>query len=219
MARVLVFPSPAGGPTDGVREMKSRALARLSVLACLALAACGSGPQTVEKRAAPEFGTSLWGQRAEGGRWTASVMQALDRQGAPLVASVPSDIDVYCPGYRTADEEARKAFWVTFLSALAKHESTWRPEVSGGGGAWHGLLQISPRTAKGYGCEAQSAAELKDGGQNLSCGVRIMASTVTRDGVISAGRGGAAADWGPFRQADKLADIQARTRSAAVCRG
>lgn len=161
----------------------------------------------------------LFGQRAEAAAWTARALSALDAQGAPLVQTVPSDIDVYCPAYRDAGPEERKAFWVTFLSALAKHESTWRPDAAGGGGAWLGLLQISPRTAQGYGCQAKSAEALKDGRANLSCGIRIMAVTVPRDGVISAGMGGVAADWGPFHQASKRADIQARTRGAPACRG
>ena len=85
-------------------------------------------------------------------------------------------------------------------------------------GQWHGLLQISPATARGYGCNAGTAGALKDGGANLSCGLRIMAVTVPRDGVISAGMRGVAADWGPFHQASKRADIQAITRNSSVCR-
>lgn len=184
------------------------------------LAACGSEPEP-DKRAM--LGASamapVFGARPEAPLWTGSALAALDAHGAVLVQTVPADIDTYCPGYRKAGPEDRKAFWITFLSALAKHESTWRPDVSGGGGAWHGLLQISPATARGYGCQAKSAEALKEGGANLSCGIRIMAVTVPRDGVISAGMGGVAADWGPFRQAAKRADIQARTRTAAVCRG
>lgn len=184
------------------------------------LAACGSTSDP-EKRAmlgASEL-PAVFGARPEAPLWTGSAMAALDAHGAALVQTVPADIDAYCPGYRDAGPEERKAFWVTFLSALAKHESTWRPDASGGNGAWHGLLQISPQTARGYGCKAKSADALKDGGANLSCGIRIMAVTVPRDGVISAGMGGVAADWGPFHQASKRADIQARTRNAAVCRG
>lgn len=184
------------------------------------LTACGSEPEP-DKRAmlGASAVPSVFGARPEAPIWTGTALAALDAHGAPLVDIVPADIDVYCPGYRDASPEERKTFWVTFLSALAKHESTWRPDVSGGNGAWHGLLQISPQTARGYGCRARSAEALKDGGANLSCGIRIMAVTVPRDGVISAGMGGVAADWGPFHQAAKRADIQARTRSAAVCRG
>ena len=201
---------------------------KLTTPACLAsflfvlLVACGSSNDPTpepEKSVAPLQATTLWGQRAEAAAWTGAAMSALESHGAPLVRIVPADIETYCPGYRSASAEGRKAFWVTFLSALARHESTWRPDAEGGGGAWLGLLQISPGTARGYGCEAKSAGALKNGGANLSCGIRIMANTVPRDGVISAGMGGVAADWGPFHNPAKRADIQSRTRTAGVCRG
>jgi hypothetical protein len=198
--------------------MTTKIFARLALFSTCLLAACASDPEPVKYAQAPIVG-ALWGQRGEAQEWTATALAALDRDGVSLVETVPADIDTYCPGYREAGAEERKAFWVTFLSALAKHESTWRPDVAGGGGAWFGLLQISPRTAQGYGCRAQSPEALKDGGNNLSCAIRIMAVTVPRDGVISAGMNGVAADWGPFHQTDKRADIQSRTRNSAVCRG
>jgi len=159
-----------------------------------------------------------WDARPEAQRWTGAALVALDTFAAPLVETVPADIGVYCPNYTAASDAERKAFWVAFVSALAKHESTWRPDASGGGGQWHGLLQISPGTARGYGCKATTAEGLKSGAANLSCGLRIMAVTVPRDGVVSAGGRGVAADWGPFHQAAKRADIQAFTRSQPACR-
>ena len=175
-------------------------------------------PPIAEKSSAirPQVG---WDVSPNAERWTRAALVALDTHGAALPATIPADIDNYCPGYRTADREERKAFWVALLSALSRHESTWRPDVSGGDGRWHGLLQISPATARGYGCQAQTAAELKVGAANLSCGLRIMATTVPRDGVISAGMRGVAADWGPFHQSRKREDIKARTRAQPFCRG
>jgi len=182
----------------------------------LAIVACSWSPAPL-----PEPSTSLpfalWDHRPEGERWTKSVLSALDGHGSALVGTVPGDIDAYCPGYDTASADGRAAFWVHFLSALAKLESTWRPEASGGDGRWHGLLQIAPATAKGYGCRAQSASELQDGALNLSCGVRIMSVTVPRDGVISEGMRGVAADWGPFHQPTKRRDIQAATQAQPYC--
>ena len=200
--------------------MKSLPAAALALVAILGLGSCGRAPEPTAapasvSRAAP----ALWNHRPESGDWTSASLTALDRHGAPLVQTVPADIEKYCPTYRRLGPENRKAFWVTFLSALAKHESTWRPEAAGGGGAWLGRLQISPQTARGYGCRARDAQALKDGGANLSCGIRIMAVTVPRDGVISDGMRGVAADWGPFRQSGKRADIQAATRAQPFCAG
>jgi len=106
---------------------------------------------------------------------------------------VPEDIQNYCPDYASATERQRKAFWVNLIASLSYHESTWRPDVSGGDGRWHGLLQIAPATARGYGCVAGNAADLQVGAMNVSCGIRIMAETVTRDGVISRGMRGVVA--------------------------
>ncbi|MDJ1009171.1 MAG: lytic transglycosylase [Paracoccaceae bacterium] len=161
---------------------------------------------------------AAWDHKPQAERWTGAVLAALDGPGAPLVDEVPADADAFCPAFADASRADRKAFWVGFLSALAEKEGTWQPEVSGGGGRWHGLLQISPATAEGYGCAADSAEALKSGPANLRCAVRIMGTTVARDGVIAEGGGGVAADWGPLQRAAPTADIAAFTRSQDYCR-
>jgi hypothetical protein len=159
-----------------------------------------------------------WDHRPEAHQWTAASLTALQTYGAVLPQSVPADIDTFCPGYRDASLEERRLFWTGLLSALAKHESTWNPKVAGGGGRWIGLLQISPGTARAYGCKAQDPAALKDGAANLSCAIRIISRTVPRDGVVGAsGRGGVAADWGPFTSSEKRADIVAWTSKQTYC--
>ncbi len=190
------------------------AAALMSVSACDAATGLVNAVRPEPERAIP---VARWDHKPQAEAWTGAVLGALEGPGAPLVDLVPADFETWCPGYATATEEERKAFWVGLLSALAKHESTWRPEVSGGGGRWHGLLQISPGTARGYGCRAQTAAALKDGVANLQCAVRIMGRTVTRDRVIAAGGRGVAADWGPFHFGAKRADMQAWTRVQPYC--
>lgn len=149
--------------------------------------------------------------------WTRAAISALKSHGAPLVDAVPADISDWCPAYPGASQTARRAFWVGFLSRLAKHESTYRAQVVGGNGRWFGLLQIVPATAQGYGCRARSGADLKHGPSNLSCGVRIMTTTVLRDGVVSRRGRGVAADWGPLVSSRKRGDMQAWTRQQAYC--
>lgn len=159
-----------------------------------------------------------WDHRPEAHQWTQASLTALQDHGASLPQIVPADIETFCPGYEDASLEERRLFWTGLLSALAKHESTWRPDAAGGGGRWIGLLQISPGTAKAYGCSAQDVASLKDGAANLSCAIRIMSRTVARDGVVgAAGRGGVAADWGPFTRSAKRAEMAAWTRSQPYC--
>ncbi len=193
---------------------------RLSVVlaACLALAACGSTSARETPRTLPSFEpVAKWDFKPQGDAWTEASLEALRTHGAALVSMVPADAETWCPGYDTASAEERKAFWIGLLSALAEHESTWNPQAVGGGGKWFGLVQISPATARGYGCAAGSGDALKDGAANLSCAIRIWASTVTRDGVIAAGGGGVAADWGPFHQSKKRAAMQSWVKSQSYC--
>ena len=192
----------------------------------LGLAACSTpapvappAPETLNFVAETALPPARWDHKDAGDAWTRATLTALDGPGAPLVDTVPADATEWCPAFPEASRTQRKAFWVGLLSSLAKHESTWREDVSGGAGRWHGLLQISPATARGYGCAATSAEALKDGPANLSCAVRIMGVTVPRDGVISAGGGGVAADWGPFVQEAKREEMRAFTRAQPYCRG
>lgn len=159
-----------------------------------------------------------WDHRPEANQWTrATLATVLEEHGRPLIEMVPNDIQKWCPSYEGQNEFERSAFWIGLLSAMAKHESTWNPAAVGGGGQWFGLVQISPGTARGYGCRATSGQALKNGADNLSCAVRIMASTVPRDGVVAANMRGVAADWGPFHSASKRAEMAAWTSAQSYC--
>ncbi len=159
-----------------------------------------------------------WDFRPEAPAWTAATLAALESHGAVLAAVVPADIEAFCPGYAEADAEQRREFWAGLLSALAKHESTWNPAASGGGGRWIGLLQIAPGTAQQYRCAATSTSELKDGAANLSCAVRIAAVQVGRDRLVAGnGSKGVGRDWAPFRSASKRAEIADWTRAQSYC--
>lgn len=161
-----------------------------------------------------------WDGRPGSVMWTRAAMSAMAAQGAPLAATVPRDIDNWCPAYRTADREGREAFWVGMMSALAKHESTMNPQAVGGGGLWYGLLQILPDTARRYGCHARTAEDLTDPESNLACAARIMAVTVPRDGAVAVHDGrwrGVAADWGPMTNRSKIAEMSSWTRAQSYC--
>ena len=159
-----------------------------------------------------------WEHVAGSDLWTRSALSALKDHGRVLESTVPHDIADWCPAYPVASPDQRRAFWVGFLSALVKHESTYRAHAVGGGGKWYGLTQILPATARHYGCRARSGAALKHGPENLSCAIRIMARTVARDGVISRGMRGVAADWGPLHSRAKRADMMAWTKRQTYCR-
>ncbi|GHE86215.1 lytic transglycosylase [Aliiroseovarius zhejiangensis] len=147
--------------------------------------------------------TMKWDEKPQAPAWTDATMKALETHGTILAETVPDDIDAWCPGYKSQDKVGRNAFWTGLLSTLSFYESTWRQTAVGGGGKWYGLVQILPATARGYGCQARSGADLKKGELNLSCAIRIMSVTVPRDNVVSKGMRGVAADWGPFHSKRK----------------
>lgn len=158
-----------------------------------------------------------WDHHPKSDEWNDTAVEALRTHGAVLPALVPNDIDTWCPGYADAGLEEREAFWVGLISALAKHESTWNPKAVGGGGRWFGLVQIAPSTARLYGCDAKSGEALKNGSENVDCAIRIMSRTVPRDGVVSRGMRGVAADWGPFHSSRKRSDMIAWTNAQPYC--
>lgn len=166
----------------------------------------------------PQLPSTRWEHKEGNAVWTRAALSALKGHGKPLVDLVPADIGNWCPAYPQAEAADRRAFWVGFLSALAKHESTYRATAVGGGGRWYGLLQILPGTARGYKCKVGTGRALKNGAANLSCAIRIMAVTVPRDGVIY-GRGGrgVAADWGPMRSKAKRRDMSGWLRQQRYC--
>jgi hypothetical protein len=149
-----------------------------------------------------------WDSHPEAEEWTDSTLVALSTKDEELSEQVPADIETWCPGYVEAPIEARRAFWAGLMSSVAKYESTWNPLASGGGGRWIGLMQISPRSAKNYGCEATSASALKDGEANLECAVEIMSNRSP------------AMDWWPATAAGAWARLgPAAQRRKACCNG
>lgn len=161
-----------------------------------------------------------WDFRGDSASWTRAALAALRSHGSDIQNVVPRDIDAWCPAYPDNPPHLRRAFWVGMMSALAKHESTYRPTAVGGPNLWYGLLQIYPDTARRYGCRATTGEELKDPEDNLSCAVRIMNVTVVRDNAIAVRDSrwrGVAADWGPMTNRSKIAEMSAWTRRQDYC--
>lgn len=190
--------------------MRFPSITRLALCAAaLAVAGCAAKPVQTETAHL----VMRWDHRPEASQWTDATLEAMRTHGASLAAMNPSDIEHFCPGYRTASVEQRNAFWAGLLSALAKHESTWNPVAVGGGGRWFGLVQIDPRTARGYDCAAKSGSALKDGAANLRCAVRIATHQVVKRGTVSRGM----LDWGPFHSKSKREEMAAWTRAQSYC--
>jgi hypothetical protein len=160
-----------------------------------------------------------WDHRPEAAEWTRTTLAAIAAEDVRLADNVPDDIAQWCPAYEKAGIAQRRVFWAGLFSALAKHESTWNPAASGGGGRWIGLLQIAPATARQYDCGATSSAALKNGAANLQCAVEIASRQVARDDLVSGGGSyGIGRDWAPLRSSSKRADMMAYTRSQSYCK-
>ena len=159
-----------------------------------------------------------WDHRPEAAEWTARSLAAIARHDDVLAGRVPADIAGWCPAYEAKGIADRRVFWAGLLSAVAKYESSWNPAASGGGGRYIGVMQISPKSAKNYGCAATSAKALKDGAANLECAVEMLAYHVARDGVV-AGKGnrGIGRDWMPLRKSDKRGAMAAWTSGQSYC--
>lgn len=187
------------------------------VLATSSLVACvQTKPEDPMSFAAPPM---QWDHHPEAEEWTESTLVALSSKDQLLSERVPADIETWCPGYEDASVEERRAFWAGLLSAVAKYESTWNENASGGGGRWIGLMQISPRSAANYGCEATSVGALKDGEANLECAVEIMSEQVAKDGLVAGGGNrGIGRDWAPLRSSEKRSAMAAWTSQQPYCR-
>lgn len=208
----------SNSPRFEIMAFSARSLILLTALSVLVSACSEAATPIADPTVDPIPAAMRWDEKAQSDEWTAATFAALETHGSPLLSLVPGDIAAWCPAYPDADENQRAAFWAGMLSTLAKHESTWNPAAVGGGGRWFGLVQIAPATARGYGCAAGSGAALQNGPANLSCAVRIAAVTVPRDGVVAAGGGGLAADWGPFQSARKREDMRSWVSAQSYCK-
>lgn len=187
------------------------------MFAAASLAACvNTAPKDQMSFVAPPM---QWDHHPEAAEWTESTLVAVSTKDQELSERVPADIETWCPGYTEASVEERRAFWTGLLSAVAKYESTWNETASGGGGRWIGLMQISPRSAANYGCEATSVGALKDGEANLECAVEIMSTQVAKDGLVAGGGNrGIGRDWAPLRSSEKRSAMSAWTRTQPYCK-
>ncbi|MBL9072368.1 MAG: transglycosylase SLT domain-containing protein [Tabrizicola sp.] len=189
----------------------------LGMFAAVSLSGCiSTAPEDQMSFVAPPM---QWDHHPEGAEWTESTLVAVSTKDPQLSERVPADIETWCPGYTDASVEERRAFWTGLLSAVAKYESTWNEKASGGGGRWIGLMQISPRSAANYGCDATSVGALKDGEANLECAVEIMSTQVAKDGLVAGGGNrGIGRDWAPLRSSEKREAMAAWTRAQPYCK-
>lgn len=187
------------------------------IFAAVILAGCSL--QATQKAEATTSPAMRWDHHPEAAKWTANTLLAVAEEDAVLAQRVPQDVAQWCPGYEDGSLAERRAFWAGLVSAVGKYESSYNPRASGGGGRYIGIMQISPRSAANYGCDAKSASALKDGSANLACAVEMVAHHVARDGqAVGGGNRGIGRDWMPFRKAKQRAEMRDWISQQSYCR-
>ena len=183
-----------------------------------AIAGCTMQSPDISTKSPAPVPAMRWDSHAQSAEWTTHTLMAVAEEDAALAARVPADIGRLCPGYAEGTLSERRAFWAGLISTVGKYESGYNPQAAGGGGRYIGLMQISPRSAANYGCDATSASALKDGTANLACAVEMVAHHVERDGVaVGNGRQGIGRDWMPFRKASMRAEMENWVRTQSYC--
>lgn len=190
----------------------------IAAMAALALAGCTTESTNAVGRATTPPPMGWDAHHPQAAEWTVNTLMAVAEEDAALANRVPADIAAWCPGYTKGGLMERRAFWAGLISAVGKYESSYNPRAAGGGGRYIGIMQISPRSAANYGCDATSSAELKDGSANLACAVEMLAYQVERDGLaVGNGSQGIGRDWMPFRKADKRAAMKTWISQQSYC--
>lgn len=153
-----------------------------------------------------------------------------------LAKSTPADAKTFCPNYAQLPQEQRAVVWQSLLTAMARPESNYQAAEP----YWEvdqdqysvGLLQLSLADEGGYRCGLKTEVDLTDPRKNLSCGARILARWVVRDGRIGGDPAnlklGGGRYWSTLRErkttpagappADARDEIISAVRSLGICR-
>jgi len=121
-------------------------------------------------------------------------LEEVSTTGAELLTVIPKDYRRYCPEYPQLNVQERKLFWVSFLSSIARHESSHKTESayqediknrSGDLVVSRGLLQMSFESARFYNPALEDPEELHDPRTNMRTGLLAIQKWVLEDGVIA----------------------------------
>lgn len=152
--------------------------------------------------------------------WNTFISEAIDNDPESVMLTSAIDekdlLELGCPGFNSADTEAKKDFWVVFFSSLARAESAFNVKVKSiapkGRHGNYGLLQLSKRTAREQ-CGLDSPEDLVNPSEHLRCGVKLLNwqlkgapaknGKLLRPDLKDQLFGKYILLWGPLRQNDK----------------
>ena len=185
----------------------------------------------------------LWEKSAHGQRaWSIHAYKVIEAHGLKMLAG-PRDVKEFCPKYFEQSRIMKINFWVYLISAMVKYESGFNPlsrmkevglgidPVTGQQVYSEGLLQLSYQDALAYkfcdefdwASDSRFAANdprrsILDPYKNLSCGIRILETIVTKKSAISFKSGHYWSVLMTGSKYSKVNEIKALTRSIAACR-
>jgi hypothetical protein len=164
-------------------------------------------------RAAPALGRASGGHGLDAGRHGRPA-----RAGRGAGATVPRDIADWCPGYEAAGRDSGgrsgrgwSRRWPGTRARIAR-----RPWAAAGAGS--GWCRSRRRRRATGAAPRPRGRRCWTGRRTCAAACRIMGATVPRDGVVSRGMRGVAADWGPFHSSRKREDMRQWLRAQDYCR-
>lgn len=181
----------------------------------------------------------LWeGKTSDGVLWSAYSYQLIGSQAAPDLLPGTRDIAKFCPSYSTLREAQKINFWAYLVSAISMYESGFdarardaQPDFDDATGLWsyaEGLMHISYReilrhTFCALDWETDSQLPGRDERRtifnplkNLDCGIKILATEVASNKLISHGF----SPWKSLRPTgrnSRVQEIQRVTRALPFC--
>ena len=170
------------------------------------------------------------GKHADSLLWNQWAYEAVEDKGSNLLNELPSDVSLFCPNYSNLNHEDQKFFWISLVAAMARFESSFRPETTyqeefrdrfGELIISRGLLQLSIESSRGYGCVLENAQQLHNVEDNLHCTIKILNLWVGRDGSIAGKKNGTwqggARYWAVLRRDSIKNQIIKKTSESSIC--
>ena len=202
-------------------------------------------PSTSNPTSSFKFEPLAWESKsANSSSWSNTVYKVIQIEEPQMLGqNVADDVEIFCPKYRSLNDNQRLNFWGQLLAGMSKFESGWNPAsyyvettmgtdpVTGRQVASEGLLQLSYQDQKSYNlnCGFDWSIDTKfsntdihktifDPHKNLRCGIKILAKQLTRQRAISTTTG---VYWAVLKtngKYTKVPEIAAITKSLSFCK-
>jgi hypothetical protein len=231
-------------------------MAWILILAFTTLPSCGVGDLPTPWDPAPSGASSgsttafnaLWaGKHPLAEQWTLFAESAISKYGDSLLDG-PADVNDFCPGYFKASTQEKVDFFVQFLAAMSKYESSFDPTlrytetsmgtdpVTGLQVVSEGLFQLSYQDENTYRgqvpggtCDFDLSGDRRypiddlrrsilDPSKNITCAVVILNRQIERVNRLAVSTG---AYWAVIKTSNtgnKLPEIKAITRALPFCK-